>query len=119
MPEHIEHRTNEAAQDTALDELMLDFRREIDRAVTTALRRLQALAPSRSNVVEQPVKLISVGAAGLKAGLSDDRVRALCREHPHGTSPGGFGFKMGGRWRVVEPMFLKYLDREARRRRRP
>lgn len=52
------------------------------------------------------INLISVGKAGLIAGISDDRVRGLCREHPY---PQGFGVKLGGRWQIYEPQFRRFL----------
>ena len=100
------------AETDPVEEILQDFRTAIDREAAIAVDRLRAIA-STSNSARvadgHDVRLISVGAAGHFADLSDDRIRALCRQHPYGSTPGGFGYRVGGRWQVVEAVFVQHI----------
>lgn len=97
-----------------VDAILQDFQAAVDRATALAMDRLRAIVSAAPAVADDEVgdhqlKLISIGAAGLYADLTDDRIRQMCRQHLYGSSPDGFGYKRGGRWQVVEDRFKDYL----------
>ena len=94
-------------------EILQDFQAEVDHATARAMDRLRAIASASSDAPSNPladgIRMISVGAAGHYANLTDGRIRQLCKRHYYGSSPGGFGFKLGGRWQVADHNFRQYL----------
>lgn len=112
----IEGSTSAVSTDP-VENILADLRVAIDREMAVAIDRIinaAASAMSRNGATGQAsdeLKLISVGAAGHHANLTDDRIRQLCREHPYGSSSAGFGYKRGGRWQVVDHIFRQYLAR--------
>lgn len=94
-------------------EILQDFQAAVDRATAEAMDRLRAIAAEGLTIYSGQaggdLRLISIGAAGHHADLTDDRIRQLCREYPYSSSPGGFGYKRGGRWQVVDHNFRQYL----------
>lgn len=100
------------AETDSVDKILQDFRTAIDREAAIAMDRLRAIALTFDSArlpANHDLRLISVGAAGHFADLSDDRIRALCRQHPYGSTPGGFGYRVGGRWQVVEAIFVQHI----------
>jgi hypothetical protein len=80
------------------------------------LRALQARAISATIAAgpEHSPPLISLAQAAQRARLSKTRMRAMCSKRLYGT-PAGFGYKIAGRWHVVdEEPFRDWLQGRER-----
>ena len=102
-----------------VNEILQDLHAAIDHAAAIAMDRFRAVVSAASiecspEGAKGELKLISVGAAGHFANLSDDRIRALCRQFPYGSTSAGFGFRIGGRWQVAEDLFKQHLRATTR-----
>ena len=89
-----------------------DIQRDFETAVAAAVAREAKVAWGRlvdamvaPTATHGSIVTISVGEAAYLSSLSESQVRKLCEANPFGQS-GGFGFKRGGRWEVVEESFL-------------
>jgi hypothetical protein len=107
-----------AAMMDDIDELIASAAADLD-ALARKLDRMRAISAQRqaapiaaAAVIGEPdrrrLKLMSVGEAAGLSGLSKSRVRALCGAHVFEISPGGFGYKRGGRWEVATVLFLEF-----------
>ena len=87
------------------DILIGQFEAEQRQQLATLIARLRAAIRPSVSATTSAIVTISVGEAAYLSGLSESQVRKLCEANPFGQ-PGGFGFKRGGRWEVIEESFL-------------
>lgn len=84
----------------------------IDRA-----RALEARAAVEAPQQDEGLEFVALCVAAFESGISDSRLRDLCKSHPL-DAPGGFGFKEGGRWKVHQGRYRAFCAAQPRKGRR-
>jgi len=92
----------------AVDAAMKHFTRVADQ-VRAAVK---AAAPDDGGL-----EFVDLCVAAFDSGISESRLRDLCKLHPL-DAPGGFGFKQGGRWKVHRRRYRAFCEAYPRKGRR-
>lgn len=66
---------------------------------------------------EEGLEFVALCVAAFDSGISESRLRDLCKLHPLDT-PSGFGFKEGGRWKVHQARYRAFCAANPRKGRR-
>ena len=80
-------------------------------AAAEALRKLQRVRAPAATPSGPPVTMAVCEAVALSS-MSESQIRRDCAANPY--DEGGFGIKIGGRWRVEKHRYMDYLAARLR-----
>ncbi|HEX7882958.1 MAG TPA: hypothetical protein VF499_09485 [Afipia sp.] len=75
-------------------------------AMRTIVDQLEDAAPG-------PARRMQLKDAAFVAGISEAQMRRRCEQNRYDVQPGGYGFRVGGRWQVVIAPFVNSLPVSA------